>query len=416
MFDIYKYNYVIGYAIFFIFLTILFVLFFKKISSIIDPLILQLIWLSSIFSFLVLYLIKNGVNSLIILFIGSFIFFIFIIKKLYTPIKKRDYIFNIELFNRYNKRLFFMYLLSIIILIYTQRFFLMFALHHQIIFWFLYRFKALQGGHSMSKLLETGFIPIFLYLSFLFLIILKSKRIIVSFFLLEYIFISIMSGGRGAFLDFIFSIGTFIYFYYPYFDKTFIRKINYLGIFFIPISIFLAMFISGMFNKNHQSFKQGVVIIFNRIMASGDGAYYYLKYSGLTHIKSGFMPYILSIFGIYLKHFFDFKYKNIGWQLSQLATGQNLKFAEGSNYFILLQIMVIGYYLAPFYILFLAYLTSKFRNSVPKKNSITSHIIGFFFVYNAFTFPLDFELAIFNLICFFIVFIFIFYPILKFRL
>ncbi len=416
MFNIYEYNYVFGYVLFLSFFAILFVLFSKKISSLIDPLVMQLIWFSSILAFLVLYSIQEGLSLLLVLFIGSFIFFIFMVKKLYMPIKTRNYILNFDLFNKRKKILFFTYLLSVIILMYAQKNFFTFAFHHQIRYWFLYRFKSLHKGNQLSKLLDTGIIPIFYYFSFLFLFILRDRRIIILFFLLIYMFIRIFSGGRGALLDLLFSIGTFIYFYYPYFNKTFIKKINYFSAFFIPVSILLAIIVSKMFDAKHQSLKQGAIMIFNRIMASADGVYYYSKYNGLTHIKSGFMPYILSIFGIYLKHIFYFKNQDVGVQLLQLVYGRHINLGMGPNYIITLQIMVFGYYFTPFYIIFLAYFSSKLRNFIPNKNSIATQIIGFFLVSEAFVLPLDLELAIFRLVCFFIIFIFIFYPILKLRL
>jgi len=80
MFDINNYNIYIAYTIFILSNLFLLINFRKNISTLADPFVLYIIWISSINSFLFIYIIKNGVSILACLFMFITFYHILLLK------------------------------------------------------------------------------------------------------------------------------------------------------------------------------------------------------------------------------------------------------------------------------------------------------------------------------------------------
>ena len=180
--------------------------------------------------------------------------------------------------------------------------------------------------------------------------------------LISYVLIGAFSGGRSSFISIIYSFGLFIYFYYSQFPRNKLKYFNYISCIMIFFGIFIMLYVTSQFSGF--SFNETLRVILNRILANGDGLYYYMKFDGIN-IESGIIPYFMSFAGIYIKRFSNIDYKNIGHQLSELAVSSDLSFAQGANYTIFTQVMVLGYFSALVYIILLTYVTSRFRRLRP---------------------------------------------------
>lgn len=233
--------------------------------------------------------------------------------------------------------------------------------------------------------------------------------------LIFYSLISILAGGRSFLLSLIFTYGGFIAFYRGKFlKKKALTNINKIGSILILLAMLLAMIVSSMY-KSDSSIEDGAKIILNRVIATADGMEYYIKYDGIEKLPSGGYDYVMSIFGIYLKRFLGVEYKNVGHQLSELATGVNLEFAQGSNYTLPLQVMVLGYILMPVYVLIIGYICTKMRN-IKAGESGSLQIVGFFFFTQCFTFATDPEFFILNVISFYLIYYLVFYWLIKIKI
>lgn len=410
MFDISNYNIYIALYSFILNFIFLYTLFKNNITSIIDPFVGHILWISANLSFLFIFLIKYGINEIWILFIITFleyIFFlyIFINKLIKKKPKMQTPIFLINKMEDY--KIVFIYIFLMILYIYSKEDLFIYLINHSPIEWPLYRFIELQGRDPIKRILYVGFSPILIFISFYFLIIRKKYKVLVLLWLIFFAALNLVSGARSIILGLVYSFGAFVYFYRDYFSKKYINYLNIIG-FIIIISSLLFASIVSLFYFPEKSLLEGFFIVFNRVFASADGLEYYLLYNGYEKIDSGLMPFAMSIFGIYIKRIFGIEYKNIGHQLSELAVGE-LNFAQGSNYTLPLQVMVIGYYWLPVYVFTLSFLTAKMRNLKPSSNKISVNIFKFFFVSNSFLLIADPEYGLLKILSFVIIFIPIFF-------
>jgi hypothetical protein len=411
MFNILEYNIYFAFTFFTVIFIFLYLTFKNKIIAIIDPLVMHLLWISAFISFLLVFLFKHGLNEFLIIFFFAILGYTFLLSKFLIPIKKRKSNFTYDRINISSTKLLCIYSIIIILYTYSQYNFLSYMITHSIPEWFLYRFIHLQGGEPLARIIRIGANPLFLYLSFLMIFILKKFKFTAWFFLIIYILIGMLSGGRSTLLQIAYSFGLFLFFYKDFFDSRIIKKINIYGTLSIGASIILAMFVTSMYSSDH-TLKDGIFIILNRVMAAADGLAYYMLYNGFDNIDQGIYPYIMSIFGIYLKTPLGVEYKNIGHQLTELAAGIPLEFAQGSNYTLPLQVMVLGYYSLPMYVLFSAYLVSKLRNLTPQ-GSISKQIIIYFLISKSFFIVQDPEYGVLTILSFFTIYLIFIYPILK---
>jgi hypothetical protein len=414
MFDILNYNVKIAFLSFIIIFVVLYLAFKSKIISLIDPLVFHFFWLSANLSFLVVFFLKYGFNVFLVLFSFTFLGYLMLLNKFLLPIAKRKKYQVESIFRIKTSKLLLIYFITVLLYFYSKLDMFQYFLTHSPNEWFLYRFILLQGRQPLDRIISEGTIPIFLYFSFLFIFILKKFKFISWMLLIGYALIGIVSGGRSTLLGLVVFGGTFLLFYKDFFDHTTIKKVNIYGFILIVLSIFISMFVSSFYNKGF-TIKDGMFIILNRVIASADGLEYYMLYDGYENLKSGFIPYFLSIFGIYVKGILGIEYKNIGHQLSELAISTNLEFAQGSNYTLPLQITVIGYYFLPLYLLAVSLLTAKLRNIVPK-GSLAKQLLLFFLLSKSFFIIADPEYGILTIISFFIIYLLVIYPILKIKM
>ncbi len=417
MFDITNYNLFVVLYTFLICFLLLYFLFKNKFVVFFDPLVYHLIWLSSHFAFFVAFLLKYGFDLLLFLFIIVFceyVFFLFIfIKKINIS---NSITYNAKL-NISDFKLSYVFLTSVFLIFISKIEVLSYLLTHNLIEWPLYRFVRLQEGNPILKIIEYGVTPIYFYLTFYILFLKKNKKLkFASIVILFYfIFLGIVSGGRSMLISLVLQIGTFVYFHRMDISTKMLAKLRITAFIFILFGLVTSSIVSYFYIINSEkSLIDGFSIIFNRIFANADGLEYYLLYDGYSKIESGLIPFIYSFLGIYLKRISDTEYKNIGHQLTELVIGP-VDFAQGSNYTIFLQSAVIGFYLLPIYIILLTYLIAKMRNLVPSEK-ISINLLKYFFVSNAFIPPTDLEFFTFNFLSFMILYIFIFFPILKLKI
>ena len=409
MFDINNYNIVALFSIIIVFTFLIIVYLRNKISSVLDPLMYEIVWLSSNISFLIVFSFTKGVNPFAVIFLFSFLLYIVLLNKLLISNKTRYY--KRVLIHINTKKTFLVYIISVILLIYAKQDVFIYMKENDFLHWFLYRFVDLQGRNPILRIINMGVTPIFLYLSFFYIFLLKKYRIFIFSILLSYTAILVLAGGRSSLLSVLLSFGVFLVIHRNIYGKSTVKKINLYSSFFVFLALLFIIGVSTMYHPDY-SYTDGIKIFLNRIVANADGLEYYMLYDGYSHIKSGFFPYILSFLGIYLKGPLGIDYKNIGQQLSELVVGHPLSFAQGANYTLPLQVVVFGYYLYPVYVLASSLIVVKMRN-MTESTSLSKNILIFFLISTSFGVVHDLEYFTLKVISFFIVYILFFYPILN---
>lgn len=418
LFDIFKYNIPLALGFFALSFCFLMILFKKYITSLADPLIYHILWLSSQATFLVIYAERN-LTSLyysiflitLVVYIISLVFFfsIYSVKKNNIIIKYKRDIRQNDYFShkKWDVVLFVLFTLYL----YSNKARFEYILNCKSFAELaLYRFAELQGRDPLERILSNSVSIMFF---FLFRCIHKDIRRKLSYTIILFVLlIGIITGGRGTMLSLIFSIGAYVFYYYHEINRRIIVKLNKLSVFFVILAIVFASIISSLYDAEN-SLSEGFLIIFNRVFAAPDGIEYYLKYSGDEHIKTGFFPYFLSVFGIYIKNMFGIEYKNIGWQLTELAVGE-VSFAQGANFTLLLQAIVFNPYITPIYAIVIAWIVSRLRYLYSRNNLYAPMV----FVASAFSFgiAIDIETFFFVMISSIAIYLAIIYPIMKFKI
>lgn len=413
MFDIQNYNILLAFGAFIVIFLFLFLFFKNKSMGIIDPLTMHLLWLSGNLSFLVTYIDKCGLDYIVVLFILVFIIYIYVLSYFLKPVKYQCAPQDIEILN--SRKIHILYFASLSLLLFGKKPMFDFFISNNVLSWFLYRYVAIEGGSPFFRMLETGVTPIFLYLTFYNIHIAKKLKKLSLVMLVFYGLISILAGGRSFLLSLIFTYGGFVAFHRGSFlKKKALNNINKAGGIFILLAMLLAMAVSSMY-KSDATIEDGAKIILNRVIATADGMEYYIKYDGIEKLPSGGYDYVMSIFGVYLKRILGVEHKNVGHQLSELATGGSLDFAQGSNYTLPLQVMVLGYILMPFYVLIIGFICAKMRN-IKAGGTGNLQPISFFFFTQCFTLATDPEFFTLNVISFYLIYYLVFHWLIKIKI
>jgi len=232
----------------------------------------------------------------------------------------------------------------------------------------------------------------------------RDKRIALTLLIFK-ILLGTFSGGRSTLLGVFFEFGSYCFFYKDFIDLKLFKFINKIGFAAIFASLLLASYVSSKFMIDG-NLVYGLLNIFERIFAAADGLQYYIYNSGDVKLDSGINSFFMSVFGIYIKNLVaNTEYKNIGWQLSELALGSELSFAQGANYTFLLQGAILSPVLIPLYPILSAFLMAKMRNIWISKRIY--HPLYFYISASAFQLVGDLELFIFYFIssitCFFLI-------------
>ncbi|GAB3506000.1 hypothetical protein GCM10027341_38470 [Spirosoma knui] len=404
-----KYNVVVVLIALIGVLSILFLIFKKNISSLIDPIVFHFIWCASCTALLIGYVYKHGISSSVIIFILSFVLYIlFLWFFLKNSSNRKIDIKNYESISKIES----LYLLALVLTIYSKVDFIIFAYNKTPIEWFLYRFYALEGRDPLQFIFKIGASPFFFYFSFVLLAKKhKWKRWIVLALIINLI-TDILSGGRSSTLTFIFGIGAFIL-KCQFESKTLSRKVNFYGAFMIAFSLVLAIIVSSFYSRD-SNLTDGILIIFDRIISAGDGLDIYLTNNAERYLDTGLLAYLKSAFGIFLGQLFGVSTKSVGWRLYEIDSGLDIDVAAGPNYIMPLQIAVLGYWYIVPYTLFCAYIVAKLRSTLIKGKA--GNAFSYAMSYNCFTLITDVEYAILVYVSIIFVYIFFMYPLSRFKL
>ncbi|MDR3246582.1 MAG: oligosaccharide repeat unit polymerase [Prevotellaceae bacterium] len=412
MFNITEYNKILLFGIFIFVALVLIFLLKRKLTTIIDPLCFNIIWIAGHVAFLFAYMYKYGVEILPCFFLLNLFIYTLCLKSYRIPNKQLALRQKLILVvKEKEKKIKLLYFITLIFLLISKMDFFKYILENpSISSWVLYRFVDLQGRTPILRILGISSSIYFYFISFSLLFLIKKHRIIVSMVLIFLLIINMLAGGRSTLLSFFISLGLFVFYFHL---SHLVKRINITGTIGIILSLFIAAIISSQYSGN-SGISDGISTIVNRTAAVGDGLEYYMKYNGYENIKVGPYEYFMSIFGIYIKNIFGIKYQNIGTQLTALVKGEDQFFASGSNYTFLLQIMVIGYWLFFIYSPLIAYIVMKLRYNA--FFSFQWLPFSYFLSSICFTIASDMEYAVLVLISGFLFYLFILYPILKIKL
>lgn len=418
LFDIFNYNITLALSSLISLFFVFFLIFKKFITTLADPLVFHLIWLSSIGTFFVIFFEKYNIDSdyLILLnsyfiYIFSLVIFFYLFHKSNTAFKKENISYLCPpLFAK--RKLLLLIIISFIVFLFSQKGFLAYAFKSSNISeLFLYRYVNLQGRDPFSRVAfeATPFFLLFNFYSIHHKLYKKTSLLFIFFYLI----ISIVSGGRSSLINLILSIGFYIFFFQESIRNSTFRKINLITIFCGFIAILTATLVTSFYPETNE-INSASNVIFNRIFASADGVEYYLKYNASSHLQSGLVPYLYSIFGIYIKYLTtDIEIKNIGWQLTELVIG-NVTFAQGANYIFLLQAIIFSKYLAPIYTFLIALFVAKIRYCFVRNRKIIPLLYALSSL--AFSLPLDIEYFFLQLLSIIILYLLLYLPIISLRL
>lgn len=417
LFDIFNYDITTAVISYIAACSLLMLFFNKHITSIADPLFYHILWVSSQIAFFAIYLQAYGPNTAYLSFvitlaayISTLWFFCAIYKK--NSANKRDItVLHLKSLTTYiNDRWSVLAITLLALYLYSNKSFLEYALTcttpQEL---FLFRFLDLQGRDPIERILKVS--TYFLYF-FLFTSIHTGKNRATSGSIIAIMLIlAIASGGRSAIISFIISLGAFLFLHRFGLGKKTKNILNIaIGALYIS-AIFLAATVSSFYSDG-DSLSNGMLIVFNRIFAAPDGVEYYLKFNGTEKIDSGIIPFLNSIFGIYLQNIFGMPYKNIGWQLTELAVG-DVNFAQGSNYTVLLQAIVLNQYIAPIYGAIAGLLVARIRYINPRKPH--QFFLGYTTSLLCFNLAIDIEYFILLMISAITVYLFTIIPIFKLK-
>lgn len=121
MFDINNYNIYFALLSFILNFIFLYILFKNNIISIIDPFVQHILWISANISFLFVFFIKYGINEIWVLFLITFLEYVFFLYINNLKEKKLTTQTSISLINKNkDQKVVFIYILLIILYIYSK--------------------------------------------------------------------------------------------------------------------------------------------------------------------------------------------------------------------------------------------------------------------------------------------------------
>lgn len=415
LFDILNYSIPVAISAYIGFLVLFYLIFRQFITNLIDPLIFHILWLSSQATFFIIYAEKYNPSVFYFIFSLSLIGYIISLRIFiqYYAIQKNKQIKSknhLATFKISQSRWRIIVIILLLLDLYSKKSFFQYAEScNSISDLFLYRFIDLQGRDPVERILSaTNF---FLYLFLFHGIRNRQNKYFIYSIIIVINVINIIAGGRSALIELILFTGTYIFYFSNGIHRKSIIKLNKLAILFVAIALFVAVIVSSYYEKE-TTIQSGFMIVFNRVFAAPDGIEYYLKYSGEDHIKTGIIPYLISVFGIYLKNIIGLSVKNIGWQLTELAVG-SVDFAQGSNYTIMLQAVVFNYYIAPLYAAVIGWAVAKLRYI----NSAKESVIPYFYAMSsiAFVIATDLEYFVFLFLSVLIIYLVFIYPAIRIK-
>lgn len=365
LFDIFNYNVTLALFAFAFFLVLFLFLFRRYITSVADPLVFHVLWLTSQAAFFVIYAERNSVGIFYVIFVSTLIMYVVSLLIFFPIYKRRKMAFisavgslpNLSVV-RSKKHWGAIVALVFLMFLYSNIGFFEYALTcRSPAELFLYKYVDLQGRNPTERILGVSsyFLLFFAFYGYHKKI---HKRLAV-FVIFIILMLAIVSGGRSALLGLVASVGTYIFYFSHEFKSKTLKRINRISVFVIGLAVLLAVYVTSFYEVDG-TFENGLLLIFNRIFAAPDGIEYYLNHYGQDHIKMGPWAYFLSVFGIYVKNIFGLSYKNIGWQLTELV-GPDVEFSQGANYTVLLQAVVFNFYIAPIYAVVVAWAVARLR-------------------------------------------------------
>jgi len=415
LFNIFSHDLLVLILLFLTFSIVLFKLFSPYISSILDPIVLHIFWLVSTASLLCAILIQKTTDINTISFIIGLLAYIlvalFFLRRFHCRksnlIKASKSFSNsdfISLGHLSNKSYALITLTLFLCYLYANldlfKYISQISSFNEI---YLYRFVQLQGRDPLRRIIEAGTSS---YFSFFLIggLFRRDKRIALTLLIFKTL-LGTFSGGRSTLLGVFFEFGSYCFFYKDFIDLKLFKFINKIGFAAIFASLLLASYVSSKFMIDG-NLVYGLLNIFERIFAAADGLQHYIYNSGDVKLDSGINSFFMSVFGIYVKNLVgNVEYKNVGWQLSELALGSELSFAQGANYTFLLQGAILSPVLIPLYPILSAFLMAKMRNIWISKRIY--HPLYFYISASAFQLVGDLELFIFYFIssitCFFLI-------------
>ncbi|KAA3667406.1 MULTISPECIES: hypothetical protein [Pectobacterium] len=343
MFDISQFNTSLGLFFLISSSLILFFLFKKSVHSIIDPLMLKLVWLSAHISMLLLIGIEQPkyVDEVYWGFWVVVVTYIFLVKLFIPPIsgkmppaipEKQQPLIS------FSKMA--LVLATVGFLISKKPFFDFISENPDPSAWFTFRYAIdFKGRDPILRITELGCIP-FIYFYSCYLVLREKKLVLPLVCILITISLNLVSGGKSAILEVANYFGFFFVIYSGFLSNKLLRRVNFLGVFVIAISVVGATYVLSQINE--EGIDGAIQAFLNRVFANADGMTYAIKGDIYSNLDSGIIAYFESLFGIYIKYITGINYKNVGWQLTELITGYNLDFAQGSNYTIFIQSYILG--------------------------------------------------------------------------
>lgn len=398
-----KYNPTLLFLAFTIFVVGLLVSFSKKNSSIIDPLVLHLISIASIIGLMMGYMYKHGIEENAVVFLLVYIVYVPALYLFLKP-KPNTIVSNLNA-HRGNSKLVKLYIISILLVLYSRYDFILYAIDSSPLEWFFYRFKLIENRNPLQYICRIGATSFFYYYSYKLISENVSRKSLIISVLLISLLIDIVAGGRSSMINFILSYGMYLYKFPDANIKSYSRKVNMYGIIAITLSIILAVFVSSMY-RSDSSLEDGFGIIINRILAAGDGLEMYLVNHADKYIGTGFFEYVKSSFGIFISPLFNIKTQSFGWRLYELDQGYDSLNSVGPNFILPLQVITLGSYLLLPYVLLIAYLTSRLRDFNLKGHPALNYSVAL----NAFYLPTDLEFATLIYVSTLAVYLFAFIP------
>lgn len=402
MFDLNLYSSGLLSFLFFAYFLVILFLFKMKLTSVFDPLFYHCIWLGSVFSFLTVYVIDRGISYVAVMFFVSLIFYM-VSLVIFLPGVDKFKSAQIPVFIFLKRHLLLLWLVFLYSKAHMLQYFYENLSSPEL--WFLYRFVDLQGRDALSRIIGISVQPILMFVCYTNIFILKRHRKLSYISLILLALMGVLGGGRSSIIVMLLAAGGFFCLYYSLVSsalKRYSLAMYISGAAALAVLIWVGMYIKGA--EINPFF-----IVLERFFANADGIEYALKFDAIQRLDTGVEAYILSIFGVYLKSPLGLEYKNIGWQLSEMAYGYDLSFAQGANYTLPLQVLVAGPYLFPFVMVLSAFIVVFLRRLVLFK--ITKDLLFVLLCYqlllSGFTFVVDAEFAVLKYIsiCSFTVFI-----------
>jgi hypothetical protein len=413
LFDITIYNQLVLLVTFITCMLVLLWVFRNNFISIIDPLTLHFIWISSHISFLVAYIYLHGLSILPLFFILILALYAIVYKAFLRKNKTGIISSPVEDFQQktgITKRIFIVLLLFNLCSKYNM--FIYMIQNPNIVSWFLYRFIDMQGRNPILRILSTATQTFLLYYAFVLFAILKKWKTFVAISYLIILLLEVLTGSRSVLLNIIFNVGLCFFYFKNCFEPGTIKKFGRMAVGLSGLAMVAFVGVSA-FYSSESTFIDGIGLTVNRFFAAGDGLEYYMNYNGLINIKSGLGEYIYSVFGIYIKRFTGTEYKNVGLQLSELVLG-NLEFTQGPNYTLPLQVMVLGFKYFIIYVPCIAYFAARLRSI--KFSTINYFPLSFYLSATSFLVVVDIEFWFLNLISGVLFFFLVLYPLSRLTL